>query len=65
MPRQLGFWSVENRLEIVDFEILRTVLKEALGPDERPRSGRPPFDAMLTFKMLYLQAPHGLSFEAT
>lgn len=27
--------------------------------------GRPPFDAVLKFKMLYLQAQHGLSFEQT
>ncbi len=32
---------------------------------DRPRGGRPPFDAVLKFKMLYLQAQHGLSFEAT
>ncbi len=45
MPRQAGFWSVEDRLrelsaqvdllekllEIVDFELFRVVLKEALG----------------------------------
>lgn len=79
MPKQAGFWSVEDRLrelsaqgdplekllEIVDFEIFRVVLNDTLGPDERPRGGRPPFDAVLKFKMLYLQAQHGLSFEAT
>jgi len=79
MARQAGFWSVEDRLrelsaqgdplekllEIVDFEIFRSVLKEALGSDERPQGGRPPFDAVLKLKMLYLQAQHGLSFEAT
>ena len=32
---------------------------------DRSKGGRPPFDAMLKFKMLYLQAQHGLSFEAT
>lgn len=79
MPKQAGFWSVEDRLrelsaqgdsleqllQIADFEIFRPVLNEALGRDERPRGGRPPFDAVLKFKMLYLQAQHGLSFEAT
>jgi transposase len=79
MPKQAGFWNVEDRfrelstqgdpleklLEIVDFEIFRAVLREALGTDERPRGGRPPFDPVLKFKMLYLQAQHGLSFEAT
>jgi IS5 family transposase len=79
MPRQAGFWSVEDRLrelsaqgdplekllEIVDFELFRAVLNEAVGSMDRPRGGRPPFDAVLKFKMLYLQAQHGLSFEAT
>lgn len=79
MPRQAGFWSVEERLkelsaqgdpleklqEIVDFELFRPVLSETLGSADRPRGGRPPFDAILKFKMLYLQAQHGLSFEAT
>ena len=56
MPKQPGFWSVEDRLrelseqgdplekltEIVDFEMFRPVLAEALGPDSRPRGGRAP-----------------------
>jgi transposase, IS5 family len=79
LPKQPGFWSVEDRLrelsaqgdplekllEIVDFELFRPVLDEALGGTDRAKGGRPPFDAMLKFKMLYLQAQHGLSFEAT
>ena len=77
--KQPGFWSVEDRLrelseqgdpleklqEIVDFELFRPVLSEALGPADRSKGGRPPFDAVLKFKMLYLLAQHGLSFEAT
>jgi transposase, IS5 family len=79
LPRQPGFWSVEDRLgelsahgdpleklqEIVDFELFRPVLIEALGPGNRSKGGRPSFDAILTFKMLYLRAQHGLSFEQT
>ena len=79
MPKQAGFWSVEDRLrelsaqgdpleklqEIVDFALFRPVLDEALCSMDRPRGGRPPFDAVLKLKMLYLQAQHGLSFEAT
>lgn len=79
MPRQPGFWSVEDRLRelsaqgdplevlqnIVDFELFRPVLDEALGSRDRPKGGRPPFEPVLKFKMLYLQAQHGLSFEAT
>jgi transposase, IS5 family len=77
--RQPGFWSIEDRLrelsaqgdplekllEIVEFELFRPVLDDALGGTDRSKGGRPPFDAMLKFKMLYLQAQHGLSFEAT
>jgi len=79
LPRQPGFWSVEDRLrelsaqgdplekllEIVDFELFRPVLDDALGGTDRLKGGRPPFDAVLKLKMLYLQAQHGLSFEAT
>ena len=79
MPKQPGFWSVEERLrelseqgdplekllELIDFELFRPVLDEALGSMDRSKGGRPPFDAILKFKMLYLQAQHGLSFEAT
>jgi IS5 family transposase len=79
LPRQAGFWSVEERLkelsaqgdpleklqEIVDFELFRPVLDEATGAGDRSQGGRPPFDAVLKLKMLYLQAQHGLSFEAT
>ena len=79
MAKQAGFWSVEERLRelseqgdpleklvaIVDFELFRPVLGEALGGMDRSKGGRPPFDAILKFKMLYLQAQHGLGFEAT
>jgi transposase, IS5 family len=79
LPRQPGFWSVEDRLrelsaqgdplekllEIVDFELFRPVLDDTLGGTDKAKGGRPPFDAVLKFKMLYLQAQHGLSFEAT
>ena len=79
MPKQTGFWSVDDRLrelseqgdplekllEIVDFELFRPVLDAAIGPNDRAKGGRPPFDAVLKFKMLYLMAQHGLSFEQT
>jgi transposase, IS5 family len=51
---------LEKLLEIVDFELFRSVLSETLGSAERPRGGRPAFDPVLKFKMLYLQAQHGL-----
>jgi transposase, IS5 family len=79
LARQPGFWSVEDRLrelseqgdplekllQIVDFELFRPVLDESLGGTDRSRGGRPPFDSVLKFKVLYLQAQHGLSFEQT
>ena len=46
-------------------ELFRPVLVTAMGTVDRAKGGRPPFDAVLKFKMLYLQAQHGLSFEAT
>ena len=79
MLRQPGFWSVEDRLralsaqgdplekllEVVDFELFRPLLDEALPGADRSKGGRPPFDPVLKFKMLYLQAQHGQSFEQT
>lgn len=79
MKRQRGFWDVEHRLQelsrqgdpleklsaTVDFELFRPVLEEALGPRDAAKGGRPPFDAVLKFRMLVLQALHGLSLEQT
>jgi transposase, IS5 family len=76
MPgRQPGFWDVEHRLRqlsergdpleklasTVDFEIFRAELAPALGARGRPKGGRPSFDPVLKFRMLVLQAVHGLS----
>ena len=79
MPKQPGLWSVDDRLgelsaegdpleklqEIVDAELFRPVLDEAVGSMDRPRGGRPPFDAVLKFKMPYLQPQQGPGFAAT
>jgi hypothetical protein len=78
LPRQPGLWSVDDRLrelseqgdpleilEIVDLELFRPALAEAIGPKDRAKGGRSAFDAVLRFKMLYLMAQHGLSFEQT
>jgi hypothetical protein len=56
---------LEKLLAIVDFELFRPVLAEAIGRNDGAKGGRPPFDAMLKFKMLYLMAQLGLSFEQT
>ena len=78
LARQPGFWSVEDRvcelsargdpleklLDIVELELFRPVLDDALGGSDRLKIGGPPFDAVLKLEMLYLQAQHGLSLEA-
>ena len=77
--RQPGFWDVEERLRelsaqgdpleklaaTVDFEIFRATLDAALVPRDRSKGGRPPFDPVLKFRMLVLQAMHGLSLAQT
>ena len=49
----------------VDFGILRAELVAALGRRDPARGGRPPFDPVLKFRMLVLQAMHGLSLDQT
>lgn len=79
MKGQRGFWDVEHRLQelsrqgdpleklaaTVDFELFRPVLDDALGLRDFSKGGRPPLDAVLKFRMLVLQALHGLSLEQT
>lgn len=77
--RQPGFWDVEERLRelsargdpleklaaTVDFEMFRADLVAALGERDPAKGGRPGFDVVLNFRMLVLQAMHGLSLEQT
>jgi len=77
MADQPGFFDVEERyaalsaagdpLErlsaVVDFEIFRPVLDAALARSDRSRGGRPPYDAVLMFRILVLQALYSLSDE--
>lgn len=79
MQGQRGFWDFEDRLRelsaegdpleklaaTIDFEMFRPVLSEALRRIDRSRGGRPGFDVVLKFKMLVLQALHGLSLAQT
>jgi IS5 family transposase len=79
MAGQRGFWEVEERLKelsaegdplekldaTVDFELFRPVLRKALGGSHPSKGGRPGFDPVLKFKMLVLQALHGLSLQQT
>jgi len=79
MRGQRGFWDVETRLQelsadgdpqeklsaTVDFELFRPVLTQALRRGDPSKGGRPGFDPVLKFKMLVLQALHGLSLQQT
>nr|WP_206455534.1 transposase [Aurantimonas marina] len=49
----------------VDFEMFRADLAKAVPRGDRSRGGRPPFDPVLKFRMLVLQALNGLSLEQT
>src|SRR3546814_4587187 len=45
----------------VDFEYFRVWLVEGLGYADGSKGGRPPFDPVMMFKILILQAQHNLS----
>ncbi len=75
MAGQSGFFDYEDRLaalsaagdplerlsSAVDFEIFRPALKRALRRSDRGKGGRPPYDPVMMFKILVLQALYGLS----
>lgn len=75
MSGQRGFWDVEERytllsaagdpLErldvVVPWEVFRKPLAKALKRSDRSKGGRPPFDALLMFKIMVLQALYDLS----
>ncbi len=48
----------------MDFELFRPDLERAVPQADRSRGGRP-FDQVLMFKVLFLQASHSLSDERT
>ena len=75
MARQAGFFDVDGRLQrlsdlgdqleayaaAVDFEIFRADLDRALAYSDGKKGGRPPFDPVLMFKVLIIQAQNNLS----
>ena len=79
MGSQPGFWDFERSLEAlsaegdplerlaatVEFEMFRPDLAAALRRRDPSKGGRPGFDPVLKFKMLVLQALHGLSLQQT
>lgn len=78
MSGQAGFFDLSDRYEalsaagdplerlaaVVDFEVFRGALISALRRGARDKGGRPPFDPVLMFKVLVLQALYSLSDEA-
>jgi transposase, IS5 family len=75
MARQPGLFDVDERLRrlsdigdqleafaaVVDFEMFRPALVAALNYSDGARGGRPPFDPVLMFKILVIQAQNNLS----
>lgn len=75
MVTQPGFFDIDDRLKrlsdlgdqleayagAVDFEIFRADLDEALAYSDGAKGGRPPFDPVLMFKILIIQAQNNLS----
>ena len=77
MGRQPGLFDVSDRLRelsakgddleriaaLVNFELFRADLERAVPRSDGSKGGRPAFDRVLMFKILLLQAMHGLSDE--
>lgn len=75
--RQPGFFDVDERLQrlsslgdqleaytaAVDFELFRPELETALAYTDGAKGGRPPFDPVMMFKILVIQAQNDLSDE--
>jgi len=75
--RMPGFFDVDERLaelsakgddlervkSLIDFEMFREALETAVPRAGRSKGGRPPFDQVLMFKVVILQAMHSLSDE--
>lgn len=54
-----------ERLKIVDFEIFRPILKEALKKERKSNAGRSAFDSVMMFKVLILQKLFNISDDST
>lgn len=77
MARQPGLFDVDERLRrlsdigdqleaftaVVDFEMFRSALMAALNYSDGTKGGRPPFDPVMMFKVLVIQAQNNLSDE--
>ena len=56
---------LERLSKVVDFEVFREDLEAALVRSDRAKGGRPPYDAVMMFKVLVLQTLYTLSDDAT
>lgn len=56
---------LERLRAVVDFELFRPELEAALDRADRSRGGRPPYDAVLMFRILVLQTLYTLSDDQT
>jgi transposase len=79
MGRQPGFFDLDERYqklsevgnpltrlkELVDFEVFRPALASGLNRSDGAKGGRPPYDAVLMFKVLILQRLYTLNDDAT
>jgi IS5 family transposase len=79
MRGQPGFFDIDERLKhlsglgdqledfrsAIDFEIFRPELTTALCYSDGSQGGRPPFDPVMMFKILVIQAANNLSDERT
>ena len=79
MRGQAGFFDLDERLKalsakgdalerlgaVIDFELFRPALARAVARSDGAKGGRPPFDLVLMFKVLVIQASHSLSDERT
>jgi IS5 family transposase len=79
MSGQSGFFDADERLKwlsaagdplerlarVIDFEVFRPGLDAALNRSERAKGGRPPYDAVLMFRVLVLQTLYTLSDDQT
>ena len=79
MTKQAGFFDVDERLRrlsdlgdqlegyagAMDFEIFRADLDRALAYSDGIKGGRPPYDPVMMFKILIIQAQNNLSDDRT
>jgi transposase, IS5 family len=56
---------LERLAKVVDFELFRGELAAALDRSDRSKGGRPPYDAVLMFKVLVVQTLYTLSDDQT